>query len=186
MAAVLLPISAKMGGTVVRLNRNRHCPLSGGRAIAAGYCSCELSSTSCGVIDTICAYVGTKWPPSISFTNSGLIFARHQFADASVLLDIGPFANQIEMVGIGGVSAQHAVFDLCPRPVERVGVAVIELVEQLDKLIAAPSLHAKIVNMKVVALGRQWYECHSSLLSRTDLPIATRAVARAAIRWVRH
>ena len=72
-----------------------------------------------------------------------LDLAGHQFADASVLLDIGPFANQIEMVGIGGVSAPHAVFDLCPRPVERVGVAAIELVKQLDKLVAAPGFTRK-------------------------------------------
>ena len=40
-------------------------------------------------------------------------FACHSLADAPVLLDIPPFADQIEMVGVTGVAAQHAVFDLC-------------------------------------------------------------------------
>ena len=61
-----------------------------------------------------------------------LDFARNELANASVLLDIGPFADQIEMVGIGGVATQHAVFDLSARAVERVVVAVITFVEQLD------------------------------------------------------
>src|SRR5271155_5610337 len=89
------------------------------------------------------------------------------------------------MVGARGVTTQHAVLDLGAWAVERVVVAVIELVEQVDKLVAPAWLHPKIVNMEVVALGRQRYQCHSSLLLRMGLPIARRTVARAAIHWAR-
>ena len=63
-----------------------------------------------------------KWPPSISCTNSGLISRATKFANAAVLLDIRPLADQIEMIGIGGVATQHAVLDLGARAVERVVV----------------------------------------------------------------
>src|SRR4051794_20362925 len=68
---------------------------------------------------------------------------------------------------------------------ERVIVAVIELVEQLHKLVAPAGLHAEIVDMKVVALIRQWYKCHFSLLPGTGLPIATHEEATEAIPWAR-
>ena len=74
-----------------------------------------------------------------------------------MLLDICPFADQIEVVGIGGVTTQHTVFDLSARAVERVVVAVIEFVEQLDELTAAAGLHPEIVDVKVIALCSQWY-----------------------------
>jgi hypothetical protein len=92
-----------------------------------------------------------------------LDLARNQFANASVLLDIGPLADQIEMVRISGVASQHAILDLGARAVKRIVVAVIELIEQLDELVAPAGLHSKIVDMKVVAFGRQRYQCHSSL-----------------------
>src|SRR5437764_5272361 len=49
--------------------------------------------------------------------------ARDQFADAAVLVDVAPFADQVEMVGVGAVAAQHAVLHLRGRAVERVVVA---------------------------------------------------------------
>jgi len=47
---------------------------------------------------------------------------------------------------------------------ERVVVAVIEFVEQLDELVAAPGLHLEIIDMEVVPLGRQRYQSHRDLL----------------------
>jgi len=81
-----------------------------------------------------------------------------------VLLDIPPFADQIEMVGVPGVAAQHPVLDLRGRAVERVVVAVIELVEELDELVAGAGFDPEVIDVKVVALGRQWYQSHSPLL----------------------
>src|ERR1700738_25728 len=98
-----------------------------------------------------------KWPPSIGCTNS-FDLARHKFANAAVLLDIRPLTDQIEMIRIGSVATQHAVLDLGARAVERVVVPVIEFVEQFDKLVTAAGLYPKIINVKVVALRRQWYQ----------------------------
>jgi hypothetical protein len=53
------------------------------------------------------------------------------------------FADQIEMVGIGGVATQHSVLDLGAGAVERVVLAVIDLVEQLDERVAAAGLTRK-------------------------------------------
>src|SRR6516164_5080230 len=91
-----------------------------------------------------------------------------------MLLNIGPFADPIEMIGIGGVTTQHTVLDLGAGAVERIVVTVIELVEQLDELVTAAGLYPKIVNMKVVALGRQWYQCHHSLLLSVSDGLANR------------
>ena len=90
--------------------------------------------------------------------------ARYLFADAPVLLDIPPFADQIEMVGVAGVAAQHAVFDLCRRAVKRVVVAVVELVEELDELVAPAGFDPEVVDVKVVALGCQRYQSRPCLL----------------------
>jgi ABC-type siderophore export system fused ATPase/permease subunit len=70
------------------------------------------------------------------------------------------------MVGIGSVAAQHAVLHLRTRAVERVIVAVIELIEKLDEFIAAPGLHAEIINVEIVALSRQRNQRHVVLLSQ--------------------
>src|SRR5262249_22471483 len=82
-----------------------------------------------------------------------LDLARNHFADAPVLLDIGPLTDQIEMVGIRGIATQHAVLDLRARAVERVVVAVVEFIEQLDKLVPSTGLDPKIIDMKVISLG---------------------------------
>ena len=82
--------------------------------------------------------------------------ARHSLANAPVLLDIGPFPDQIEMIRITGVAAEHAVLDLLVRTVEGVVVAVIELVKQLDEFVAPAGLYPEIVDMKIIlnpALG---------------------------------
>ena len=91
-------------------------------------------------------------------------FAGDKFADAAVLLDVAPFADQVEVVGISGVAAQHAVLHLRRGAVERVVVAVIEFVEQLDKLVAASRFHLEIVDMEVVAFRRQRYQSHDVVL----------------------
>src|SRR6202035_33970 len=72
-----------------------------------------------------------------------LDLARHQLANAAVLLDVGPFADQIEMIRIGSVATQHAGRDLGARAVEWVVVPVIEFVEQFDKLVTAAGLYPK-------------------------------------------
>ena len=41
-----------------------------------------------------------------------LDLARPELTDTPVLFNIGPFADQVEMVGIGVVTTQHAIFDL--------------------------------------------------------------------------
>jgi Tfp pilus assembly PilM family ATPase len=48
--------------------------------------------------------------------------------------------------------------------VKWVVVAVVELVEELDELVAPAGFDPEIVDVKVVALGRQRYQSHSSLL----------------------
>src|SRR6202030_1611703 len=88
--------------------------------------------------------------------------ARDRLADAAMLVDVAPFADQIEMVGVGGVAAQYAVLHLRPRLVKRVVVTVIELVEQLDERVAPARLHPEVIDVEVVAFGRQRYECHVS------------------------
>src|SRR4051794_18171408 len=92
-----------------------------------------------------------------------LDLARDQVADAAVLADIGPFADQVEMVRVLGIAAQDAVLDLRRRSVERVVVAVVELVEQLNEFVAAPQFYTEIVDVEVVSLARQRYQCHRSL-----------------------
>src|SRR5258708_37698243 len=79
-------------------------------------------------------------------------------------LPIAPFADQVEMIGIGAVAAQHAVLHLRRRAVERVVVAVIEFVEQLDELVAPPRLHLEVIDVEVVPLRRQRYQSHCDLL----------------------
>src|SRR5262249_29964909 len=86
--------------------------------------------------------------------------ARDEFPDAPVLVDVGPFADQVEMVGVGGVAAQHAVLDLRPGAAERGAIAVIERVEQLDELVAATGLHPEIVDVEIVAPRGQRDERH--------------------------
>src|SRR4051794_1995319 len=66
----------------------------------------------------------------------GLDLARDEFANAAVLVDVTPFADQVEMVRVLAVAAEHAILHLRRRAVERVIIAVIELVEQLDEFIA--------------------------------------------------
>src|SRR6266550_4414212 len=99
--------------------------------------------------------------------------ARDKLADAAVLLDVAPFTDQVEMVGVFGVAAQHAVLHLRRRAVERVVVAVIEFVEQLDELVAASWFHLEIVDMEVVAFCRQRYQSHNVLPFRSVLCVAT-------------
>src|SRR5579864_1542547 len=94
--------------------------------------------------------------------------ARHLLADAAMFLDVAPFADQVEMVGVGRIAAQDAVLDLRRRAVERVVVAVIELVEQLDEIVAPAGLYVEIIDVKVVALCRQRYQSHGSLLALHD------------------
>src|SRR5439155_6875968 len=86
--------------------------------------------------------------------------AGYPLADATVLLDIGPFPDQIEMIGIPSVATEHPVLDLLVRAMKRVVVAVIELVEELDELVARAGFDPEIVDVKVVSLGRQRYESH--------------------------
>src|SRR6202030_2789563 len=112
-----------------------------------------------------------------------LDLARHQFANAAVLLDIRPLADQIEMIRIGSVATQHAVLDLGPRAVERVVVPVIEFVEQFDKLVTAAGLYPKIINVKVVALRRQWHQCHHCLLLGWVCQSPDARWVRAVIHW---
>src|ERR1051325_10126383 len=92
-----------------------------------------------------------------------LDLARDEFSDLAVLVDVAPFADQIKMIGVVGVAAQHAVFCLRRRAVEWVVVAVIEFVEQLDEFVAPAGLHPEIVDMEVVALRRQRYQRPLSL-----------------------
>src|SRR5437868_2486247 len=106
--------------------------------------------------------------------------ARDKLADAAVLLDVAPFTDQVEMVGVFGVAAQHAVLHLRRRAVERVVVAVIELVEQLDKFVAASRFHLEIVDMEVVAFRRQRYQSHRILPFRSVLCVATTRLLRFA------
>src|SRR5262249_48155197 len=84
--------------------------------------------------------------------------------DAPMLLDIRPFPDQIEMIGVPGVAAQDPVLDLLVRTMKRVVVAVIELVEELDEPVARAGFDPEIVDVKVVALSRQRYESHWYLL----------------------
>src|SRR5260370_42027648 len=90
--------------------------------------------------------------------------ARDLLANAAMLVDVAPFAAQVEMVGVGGVAAQDAILDLGRRAVERVVVAVVDLVAELDEIVAAAPLHAKIMDVKIIALGRQRYQSHRRLL----------------------
>src|SRR5271169_7227538 len=91
-------------------------------------------------------------------------FARHSLTDLPVLLDIPPFADQVEVVGVASVAAEHPVLDLCGRAVKRVVVAVVELVEELDELVAPTGFDPEVVDVKVVALGCQRYQSHPRLL----------------------
>src|SRR5258706_9935772 len=115
--------------------------------------------------------------------------ARHLFADAAMLVDVAPLADQVEMVGIRAVAAQHAVLHLRRRAVERVVVAVVEFVEQLDELVAAPRLHLEIIDVEVVPLRRQRYQSHCDLLlhftsSSRRRPGPTFPVGGATAEWV--
>src|SRR5260221_13450542 len=64
------------------------------------------------------------------------------------------------MQGILRVLAKHAVLRLVRRLVHRVGVGIIEFVEEPDEF-GAVTLDAEVVNVKVVALLRDRYECHA-------------------------
>jgi len=68
------------------------------------------------------------------------------------------------MIGVCGVATEHPVLDLLVRTMKRVVVAVIELVEELDELVARAGFDPEIVDVKVVALGRQRYESRWCLL----------------------
>jgi len=81
-----------------------------------------------------------------------------------VLFDVPPFADQVEVVGVPRVATQYPVLHLCRRAMKRVVVAVVELVEEFDELVAPAAFDPEVVDVKVVALGRQRYQSHSPLL----------------------
>src|SRR5262249_52575311 len=90
-------------------------------------------------------------------------------ADLGMDFDVGPFADEIEMVGIGDVAAKDAVLHLCRRFVHRVRVGVVELVEETDELLTAAGLHPEIIDVQEMALLGQGLERHPILLRNRSL-----------------
>src|SRR5207247_9649297 len=72
----------------------------------------------------------------------------YPLADAPMLLDIRPFPDQIEMIGVPGVAAHPPDLDLLVRTMKRVVVAVIERVEELDALVARAGFDSGMVDVK--------------------------------------
>src|SRR5471030_174140 len=119
---------------------------------------------------------------------SRLELLGEDLADPGMDFNVGPFADEIEMIGVVDVAAQHAVLHLGRRFVHRVDVGIVELVEQPDELVAASRLHAKIVDVKIIALAGQRYERHASLRSgetaRSRRSYQARPIASAIKRGI--
>ena len=75
-------------------------------------------------------------------------------------LDIAPFADQIEMVFILDITAQHTVFDLRIRLMHRVVIAIIEFVKQANKVIAGAGLYPEVIDVKVIPQLCERFQCH--------------------------
>src|SRR6185437_1133734 len=80
---------------------------------------------------------------------------RRDFADRDMGIDIRPFGDEAEVIGVIIVPAENTILDLRGGFMERVIRAVIERIEKLDEPVARPGLHLEIIDVKIIPLRRQ-------------------------------